>query len=83
VLSFRAGNSSQRAVFALITAAICGTLLNSFTIDTLHWRHFWLLLALGWMPLWTNGAARNVTTRKPAHSRSALQVFKHATAKQS
>jgi O-antigen ligase len=71
VLSLRAGKPSQRAMFALITAAICGTMLNSFTIDTLHWRHFWLLLALGWMPLWTNEAARNVTTRKPAGSRSA------------
>jgi O-antigen ligase len=61
VLSLRARQSTQRALFALVTAALCGTLLNSFTIDTLHWRHFWLLLALGWMPLWTNGTLRRPT----------------------
>ncbi len=52
LLSQKSADRSQRALFALITAAICGTMLNSFTIDTLHWRHFWLLLALGWMPIW-------------------------------
>jgi O-antigen ligase len=62
VLSFRAGKASQRAMFALITAAICGTLLNSFTIDTLHWRHFWMLLALAWMPLWVGAKVRRATT---------------------
>lgn len=62
VLSFRARKPTQRAMFALVTAAICGTLLNSFTIDTLHWRHFWLLLALGWMPLWKSASVRNGRT---------------------
>jgi O-antigen ligase len=61
-LSFRASKESQRAMFALIAAAICGTLLNSFTIDTLHWRHFWLLLALGWMPLWSGPSTRAAPT---------------------
>lgn len=57
VLSQKAVNAGQRSVFALVAAALCGTLLNSFTIDTLHWRHFWLLLALGWMPLWIRPVA--------------------------
>jgi O-antigen ligase len=52
LLSQRAADRSQRALFALVSASICGTMLNSFTIDTLHWRHFWLILAFGWMPLW-------------------------------
>ena len=52
LLSQKALNRTQRSLFALVAAALCGTLLNSLTIDTLHWRHFWLLLALGWMPLW-------------------------------
>jgi len=30
----------------LIFAILLGTLLNSFFIDSLHWRHFWLLMAL-------------------------------------
>lgn len=67
MLSFRANNPSQRAIFAFVTAAICGTLLNSFTIDTLHWRHFWLLLALGWMPLWKRpGNLAQVRTHRSA-----------------
>ena len=53
VLSQKAANLIQRSLFALVAAALCGALLNSLTIDTLHWRHLWLLLALGWMPLWT------------------------------
>jgi O-antigen ligase len=92
VLSFRARQPSQRAMFALITAAIGGTLLNSFTIDTLHWRHFWLLLALGWMPLWTSGTARratNATALAPLvhtpelqdRDRNASQILNHAEVK--
>ena len=52
LLSLRAANQFQRSMFILVTAAIAGTLLNSLVIDPLHWRHFWFLLALGWMPLW-------------------------------
>lgn len=89
VLSFKARQPSQRAMFALVTAAICGTLLNSFTIDTLHWRHFWLLLALGWMPLWASAAARSVTTTAafrhtpPAnHPRNEFQILNQAAVEQ-
>jgi O-antigen ligase len=58
VLSQKAANLVQRSLFAVVAAALCGALLNSFTIDTLHWRHLWLLLALGWMPLWTTPSRR-------------------------
>jgi hypothetical protein len=51
LLSQWAPTPVQRSIFALVAAALCGTMLNSFTIDTIHWRHFWLLLALGWMPV--------------------------------
>lgn len=62
LLSQQALNRAQRSLFALIAAALCGTLLNSVMIDTLHWRHFWLLLAFGWMPPWPASAShsRNV-----------------------
>lgn len=36
---------------AIISASLTGVLFNSFFIDTLHWRHFWLLAALPWIPL--------------------------------
>lgn len=52
LLSQRAAGSVQRSLFAVVSAALVGTFVNSFTIDTLHWRHFWVLLALAWMPLW-------------------------------
>jgi O-antigen ligase len=52
VLSQKAPATFQRSMFCLVAAALVGTLVNSFAIDTLHWRHLWLLLAIGWMPLW-------------------------------
>jgi hypothetical protein len=33
---------------AAIAASLLGLLANSAFVDTLHWRHFWLLLALPW-----------------------------------
>ena len=55
---------------AALLAAWCGLLANSVFIDTLHWRHFWLLAALIWA-----GAARTVQgspgqTWPPASSRN-------------
>jgi O-antigen ligase len=34
---------------ATLLAAWCGILANSMFVDTLHWRHFWLLAALIWI----------------------------------
>jgi O-antigen ligase len=33
---------------AALLAAWCGLVFNSFFVDTLHWRHLWLLAALIW-----------------------------------
>jgi hypothetical protein len=33
---------------AALLAAWCGLLANSFFVDTLHWRHLWLVAALIW-----------------------------------
>jgi O-antigen ligase len=33
---------------AALLGAWCGLLVNSFFIDTLHWRHLWLVAALIW-----------------------------------
>ena len=49
---------------AIVTASLAGVLFNSFFIDTLHWRHFWLLLALPWVP-WGGGKA--VENRADSH----------------
>jgi len=34
---------------AALLAAWCGILANSVFVDTLHWRHLWLLAALIWI----------------------------------
>jgi O-antigen ligase len=33
---------------AALLAAWCGLIVNSFFVDTLHWRHMWLVAALIW-----------------------------------
>jgi hypothetical protein len=50
---------------AALLSAWCGVLANSVFIDTLHWRHFWLLAALIWA-----GAARPSAPARPPSSRS-------------
>jgi hypothetical protein len=50
---------------AALLSAWCGVLANSVFIDTLHWRHFWLLAALIWA-----GAARPVLPARPPSFRS-------------
>jgi hypothetical protein len=33
----------------VIFACLVGHLMNSIVIDTIHWRHFWFVLALAWV----------------------------------
>ncbi len=40
----------MKRYYTLIFAGLIGLLFNSFFVDTLHWRHFWFLLALAWVP---------------------------------
>lgn len=40
------GRVDPRAL--VVFACLAGLLLNSFVIDSIHWRHFWLLLGLAW-----------------------------------
>jgi O-antigen ligase len=56
-----AGRSTFGIGSAALLGAWCGLLVNSFVIDTLHWRHLWIVAALiwaGWM-------------RRPASERSS------------
>ena len=43
---------------AALLGAWCGIIVNSVFVDTLHWRHLWLVAALVWA-----GAARRVPAR--------------------
>jgi len=44
-----AGRATHGIGSAALLAAWCGLLANSAVIDTLHWRHFWLVAALIWL----------------------------------
>jgi O-antigen ligase len=43
-----AGRDTYGIGAASLLAAWCGLLANSFVVDTLHWRHLWLVAALIW-----------------------------------
>lgn len=40
--------TAHQPVYHLFLALLSGILVNSLVIDSLHWRHFWILLALPW-----------------------------------
>ncbi|MGM8216560.1 O-antigen ligase family protein [Bacillaceae bacterium W0354] len=39
---------NRHYLYILSTSCLMGLYLNSLVIDTLHWRHFWVLLAIPW-----------------------------------
>ena len=43
-----AGRSTYGIGSAALLAGWCGLLANSFFVDTLHWRHLWVVAALIW-----------------------------------
>ena len=48
---------------APLLAAWCGLLANSFVVDTLHWRHLWLLAGLIWAGTHATGVRRQLSSR--------------------
>lgn len=46
--AFRTFVISKNTVYLVVFASIGGLLLNAYVVDTLHWRHLWVLLALPW-----------------------------------
>ena len=46
--SYKQSIGESAIYFLLICASLIGLTFNSIFVDTLHWRHFWLLLALAW-----------------------------------
>ena len=44
------GEAETQLLLAVVAAALVGVGVESAVIDTIHWRHLWLLLALAWMP---------------------------------
>ncbi|WP_217587604.1 O-antigen ligase family protein [Lentibacillus saliphilus] len=46
--SFYMSIYTKHRIAILCTACLVGLYVNSIVIDTLHWRHFWILLAIPW-----------------------------------
>jgi O-antigen ligase len=44
------GEAESQRMLAVVAAALAGVVVESAVIDTIHWRHLWLLLALAWTP---------------------------------
>jgi O-antigen ligase len=67
----RAENQWLREINVVVLATIAGHLVNSFVIDTVHWRHIWFIYSLPWV---------SAQLRKPApfHRRrvSVLREFR-------
>jgi hypothetical protein len=57
VVSVLRGRDTYGISAAALLAAWCGLVANSFFVDTLHWRHLWLVAALIWA-----GAMRRQTS---------------------
>jgi O-antigen ligase len=51
---------------ASLLAIVCGLLVNSIVVDTLHWRHLWIFAALVWVG-WSRRARVPEPGRAVAH----------------
>lgn len=60
----RASLEQDRIRCAVVSAVLLGTLINSFVIDSLHWRHLWLLLAAVWVPMRQGSGVRISTATR-------------------
>lgn len=49
ILMRRAVDPWIREVSLVVFGCICGHLVNSFVIDTVHWRNIWFIYALPWV----------------------------------
>lgn len=66
-----AGRSTYGIGSAALLASWFTLLINSFVVDTLHWRHLWLIAALVWAGSMRGGAARSGTGVQSPASRPA------------
>jgi O-antigen ligase len=37
----------QKETAAVVLSILCGIMINSIVVDTLHWRHFWFFIGIG------------------------------------
>jgi hypothetical protein len=48
VMGWRTKDPYWEKIFFIASACIMGHIINSAVVDTVHWRHYWFLLALPW-----------------------------------
>jgi O-antigen ligase len=53
---------------AALLGAWCGIMLNSAVVDTLHWRHLWLVAALIWAGTMRRSALSRAAARSPSRA---------------
>jgi O-antigen ligase len=58
-----AGRETYGIGSAALLGAWCGILLNSLVVDTLHWRHVWIVMAL----IWAGRARGKLPRRRPGN----------------
>ena len=56
-------NSPLRGDFFIVFVSLAGLLFQSFFIDSIHWRHFWLLLAMNWGLIISYERSRSIVSR--------------------
>jgi hypothetical protein len=67
VLNVIHGSDTYGISAAALLAAWCGLVANSFFVDTLHWRHLWLVAGL----IWAGAMRRKIMATSSRHT--ALQ----------
>ncbi|HXE12755.1 MAG TPA: O-antigen ligase family protein [Bryobacteraceae bacterium] len=48
VMGWKTQDPYWEKIYFIASACILGHIINSAVVDTLHWRHYWFLLALPW-----------------------------------
>ena len=74
-LSWKVRDPRWQPLFVLVTATLLGVAINSIVIDTNHWRHIWLFVAIPWVnPQWIR-----VPTKQQVRAAIQPLVYGHAT----
>jgi O-antigen ligase len=71
----RAEDPWFREINLVVLASIAGHLVNSFVIDTVHWRHIWFIYAIPWAPARLRGYAVRAVAWRPGVRSAGRTLF--------
>ena len=63
-----------KKVYLIAAACIVGHIVNSAVVDTIHWRHSWIILALPWLPGSSKTGSPEIGASEPAAEPHNLQA---------